>query len=40
MSTNSGRMLRLDFLYVASLVRDLESLLGTIPAVLSGRGAR
>ena len=35
-------MVRLDFQYVAgwSLVRDLEILLGTIPAVLSGRGAR
>ena len=34
-------MIRLDYQYVAgwSLARDIEILLGTIPAVLSGRGA-
>jgi lipopolysaccharide/colanic/teichoic acid biosynthesis glycosyltransferase len=34
-------MVRLDYQYVAgwTLVRDIEILLATIPAVLSGRGA-
>ena len=34
-------MVRFDYQYVAgwSLVRDLELLLATVPAVLSGRGA-
>jgi lipopolysaccharide/colanic/teichoic acid biosynthesis glycosyltransferase len=34
-------MIRLDYQYVAgwSLARDIEILMATVPAVLSGRGA-